>query len=298
MTRVLIVGFGRMGLSHSLQLSGLLGSRTKFFVVDPSVYSRLLARILLPNVVTFSSKSLLKKTQTGPFDFAVLSTPPFQRFEETKFLSEISKFSLVEKPVRTPLSEAFMSGYVMQHCPILTEVANCVDLTAAVEVVVSVNSNVDFTDKSGWRGNLNAAIANEFLGHALTFALTPIMLRHGAVGEIKQVNIVASDPNLLQIAVEVGDVRFNVVLKANVECRKTQYQVDLTTQEGDHIVFTPYQIFKNKAVVADITDSDTSVRFFLRGFEFARQAERLISSKGDVLPSVTIDQIDRLIDQL
>ena len=121
--RVLIIGLGRMGLSHAAQLSGSLGSNNDIFGIDPSWLSRTVAKFILPTMHCFQKLSQLE----GNFDICVIATPPSIR---TGFILEAlhrSKRALVEKPVLMKLQPNQMSGYVMQHCPVIREVETIID---------------------------------------------------------------------------------------------------------------------------------------------------------------------------
>ena len=45
--KILIVGFGRMGVSHAFQILGSLGSNVEITVIDPSLLAKIISKILL-----------------------------------------------------------------------------------------------------------------------------------------------------------------------------------------------------------------------------------------------------------
>ena len=289
---VLISGFGRMGLSHALQVSGLLGQNAKFFVVDPSRQSRAIANALLPDAQVITSLDDLPDLQN--FDFGIVCSPPGDRTKEIDRFKSTCGFFLVEKPIGGLLPERAMSGYVMQHCPILEAVCENLAGRRVERGLVKVQSNIDFRSVGGWRGHLPMAIAQEFFGHAATFLLTPVYRSGDILGAISNIRTLESSDNIMRLEFEIGSIAVELNLMGGMSVRKTTYLGELWT-ENHWIEFSPYELRDDKGISVDITEVNTAVGFYLRGFEFCRQASRLINRSGDVLPRRLIYDLESLI---
>jgi len=154
---ILIIGFGRMGLSHAVQLNASLSKNPEFHIIDPSFLSRLLAKLMLPNCKTYRSLDsyLIYRSDTR-VHYAVVCTPPFQRELEIDRVKELCNFMLIEKPVLELLPQNAMSGYVMQHCPILNSVSKEIK-SLPHRIDVECHSNIDFeSNENGWRSYIDS----------------------------------------------------------------------------------------------------------------------------------------------
>ena len=297
---VLIVGFGRMGLSHAVQLKAVLPASSQFHVVDPSRLSRIIARAAIRGAKAYPSldKCRQANAQWG-FDLAVICSPPFDRLSDVSTVGDMANYILIEKPVIAALPTNAMSGYVMQHCPILEHVAKHLD-SLPNRIVVECQSNLDFTTKSGgWRSSIRSPLANEFFGHSATFALAPMVLAGHTLSAFQLRNIRESAQNFLEVECEVNGIEVLVRLAGGQPVRKTLYR---TTYVHAHhsITFDPYTSTTSdiETSIVSVTDLQFSVGFFLRGFEFARQADRFVSKKGDILSHCLITEIEQVITRI
>ena len=291
MTKIIVVGFGRMGLSHALQLNAIVGIGAQFYVVDSSLVSRVIAKSLLPDCLTFSKLSHLPSDLK--FDYALLTTPPVERHIMLEYLSKRAVAVLVEKPVLCALPDNAMTGYVYQHLPIF-DYFSSEDIGELKSLSVSVETNLDFRTISNWRSNQNHnQIVNEFLGHALTFLLTPIVVK-GLLHQLSLKGCTKSTKNALEIECLYGDSVLKVELCGARDVRKTTISGKYSYEDGD-VEVTPYSISSPNLDTINIAAQPTSVPFYLRGFEFARQAKRLVNGKGDVLSRELLNQIDNIV---
>ena len=294
--KILIIGFGRMGVSHTFQILGALKSECELVVVDPSISARALSKILLPRRRFFRR---LSDCQDLDFDIGVLCSPPYERSAAVSALERRCEFSLIEKPVLTELRSSTMSGYVMQYCPTGERVARNI-ATRKIKldsIAIKVESNVDFSrSRYGWRTSPGAGgLASEFLGHALTFALTPIF--RGVDLNFSDFKVKKSSANLIDITISVDDLKIHCVLIADAKVRKTRYSCLYSTECGEIIEFDPYQI-KEETRTTSITEIAPDIEYFLRSYEFSTQCERLLSNRGDFLTAKSIVAIEALIAKI
>ena len=294
--KIIIVGFGRMGVSHAFQTLGSIDSELELTIVDPSILSRIVSKFLLPSRKYY--KTLDEVTENN-FDFGILCTPPYNRQHEVAQISSISKFCLIEKPVLCMLPKNSMSGYVMQYCPTVSLVREIIDKDdlEVSHIEISVQSNVDFSlGQSGWRSEEKAGgILYEFFGHALTFGLCPLSSSNKFIFSDIQVN--TSERNQFDISFKVGETKIHCHLYGGLNVRKTRYQCNYKISGDRNIKFDPYSVEMEKNQV-NIPQIAPDIGFFLRAYEFSIQCDRLISGSRDQIDAAGINNIENLLEEL
>lgn len=294
--RVLILGFGRMGVSHALQISGILRSRSlgcELFVLDPSFFSRMAARFLIRNLkITFINFSDLARFPDTFFDAAVDASPPFDRDRNITILANKAKYYLIEKPVLCLLTNAGMSGYVLQHAPLVAQLRE--ELTGAlVRVSCHLDTNIRFSGVRSWRSSSEVGgVCREFLGHVLSVPLSCLSQLQSFDGLL-----VAVEGDRIFIQVDISNVRFEISLAEGQKVRKTAYLWQF--ESADNIVtYDGYQIKRDKEaeslVLSDMPSSGSSCDYYLRGFDFCRQAVALLDGHGEFISPEQHALIDEL----
>ena len=122
--KILILGFGRMGISHALQISGILrnrGIQYEITILEPSFLARLVATTIFRGKLSFIKLEELEYKADNFFDLAIDATPPISRKQNKDILERISSSYLIEKPLLTKIRNYGMSGYVLQHNPLVYE---------------------------------------------------------------------------------------------------------------------------------------------------------------------------------
>jgi hypothetical protein len=295
--KILILGCGRMGLSHLLQLSSLLSDLdTEFHIIDPSIMSRAMAYFFFKQrKLKFISRSKAMKLPPGSYDFAVDASPPFEREENISLLTRLADYSLIEKPVKTGLdSSKAMSGYVLQHGPLIDKLLKEVhDACEPVDVVTAkVKTNLTF-DGEGWRSGAHSAVVSEFMGHLLSVSF---LLR---VPQCKPViKQVSTGKRSIIVEVSFDDWSLNCIFEfGDSSVRKTSYNWAVT--QGDRsIEYDCYEIVVNKQPLENIASHAATADFYLRGFDFSKQAACLLQCKGDRMTPMALSICEELISDV
>ena len=143
--KLVIFGFGRIGLTHSSQIIGSLDAdNLSCHICDSSLFARMVAKSLLPNVKTYSNlDAFRKKVRIQKDDLVVVCTPPNFREEFFELIPNHCRHVLIEKPVGLKLEKGWMSGYVMQHCPLNVDVKQTVGALEIQSIEVSLNTNIN-----------------------------------------------------------------------------------------------------------------------------------------------------------
>ena len=300
--KILICGFGRMGISHTLQTLGYFRSRgrlAEIYICDTSLISRAVAAFVCPSVCFITPKKL-QTYDENHFEFAIDCTPPSFRSDLVPVLQRIAKRCLVEKPVLVELDSSSMSGYVLQHNPLVAELKALVADAKAISI--DLLTNVDFTS-AGWRSGKSGGLANEYLGHCLS---VPAII----YPQLAQAKLVSTsvDSNSVLVRLEAPKLRIDCKLRADCEdVRKASYSWNFFSDseacaDSNCVEFDLYQITRSHGqsseVLAGVAQRGVSVPFYLRGFDFANQNSRLIEGRGDVFGKESLRAIERLVSEV
>lgn len=300
--KVLIVGFGRMGLSHASLVSGILGpGNADFHVCDPSFFSRLVARALLKKVGFVSLKTLKNNRKVlHSFDYILLTAPPFLRSEFLDMLPGFGGRVFVEKPVFCLLSANQMSGYVLQHAPLNPVLGERLSKLQIERVTARLLTNASFENiKKGWRSQSFGSVLHEFGGHVLSLVgavLPDRSIFQGKVAGI-ELEIGCHSRDEVRFAFSEGGIRYSIELLANrQDVRKASYEIEVKTSVG--VVY--YDLYSIRSDIpgfegTSIPEQGVNVSFYLRGFEFTRQIEAFLEGEMDVLSNEQIANMENVL---
>lgn len=302
MKHILIVGFGRMGLTHSTIISGILGHDTvQLTIVDPSLASRLIAKFLFPSARILSYEDFKKLISAGEvFDFAIITTPPSLRGELSEMLVKASKATLIEKPVISHLLNGQMSGYVLQHAPLNLKVKEMLRGRSILSMDASLTTNVNFESiTKGWRASNFGSVLHEFGGHVLSVLATisPDQSVFCNLKKKEQVNIESSSRNHVKFSFNEAGVNYAVsLIAASNSVRKASYnfRINCVDEIIEYDLYSVRSVITN-SILTNVASEGVTTNFYVRGFEFSKQIEALLSGKGDVLSSSQIYNLEEIL---
>lgn len=297
MVKIAIIGFGRMGLSHLSILRGLLGDNPHSVTIfDPSITSRVLAKLILPDARVRKGYNLSKLRR---FDYVLFTTPPFQRNEELALAEQLDCKVFIEKPVVGKLPRNGMSGYVLQHAPLIETLRFELLDRSVQEIHCTVRTPLDFTETKGWRATQFGTIISEFLGHAVTLSLAPLAEINFS-NDSDELAVEAQGRNSVNIRFPLsGDIKMCVTLTGNCSSvRKTAYRAVYFDTENNEISHNLYEIRNGSATIADIASLGVNTPYYVRGFEFSNQMAHFYRVGEDVLDRQTINDIELLISRV
>ena len=306
--RILLVGFGRMGISHLSIMSGLLQpKRIEVHIVDSSLASRIIAKELVTDTKVYKSlEDVAGSFSDGYFDFCLITTPPIKRAELVSHASQLAKVVFIEKPLMIRLDTNHMSGYVLQHAPLNAKVFEYLAGQNISSINARLTTNISFEGiEKGWRSSKFGTVLYEFGGHLLTLvgATSGMDSFLDTNFKLSDVSVSKLEKNHASLAFSSGGSSISVELRAGShEVRKASYEIEFITDNG---VFT-YDLYSfNKKssndycddeVIFNIAAIDTTVDFYVRGFEFSLQMQALINGNLDVLTTSQIDNVEKIID--
>ena len=292
-----------MGLTHSIILSGLLGhDHTMFTIVDPNFSSRIIAKLLFPNAKICGLSGFKNILKNEHFNYSLITTPPNARIEFINKIINVSDSLFIEKPVLTKLSENQMSGYVLQHAPLNNIMNDILEDSNLIHIQGSLITNIDFFSvKNGWRSGRYGSVLHEFGGHVLSVIGACALKYNLFKNSITDLQIVGkyNDRNSVELFFSSNNIKISISLLASSrDVRKASYNFTFTT-EKDVINYDLYSIKSknNNFEAITLPNNRTSTPYYVRGFEFTEQMERLISNKLDVLSTEQIFNFENILNK-
>lgn len=295
--KVLCVGFGRMGISHTLGALGLINNDVQLVICEKSLISRSIAKILIGQKISFISDYKLQRLRESYFDLVIVSTPPFERSKELKLFSKIGKRVLIEKPVsKTFLPKNTFSGYSLQHSPLFAE-AKCFLLNKSFdEVTVTVKTPESFIGGTGWRNGLLGGLVNEFAGHSLSLlGLLP------DTSNLIYSNMNKINDNAIYISGTVGSETLNFKLQligGQSSIRKTQYVLTAYKSGIPSFIYDTYEFSFNGCRIHNICTVGARTGFYLRGFDYANELQCVLNEKEEPIGRSFVNSIENFIEAL
>jgi predicted dehydrogenase len=283
--RVLIYGFGRMGLTHYAILNSLLPDAS-FTFVDPNKVLNFISKKNIKGKFVKSDKNL-----KGPFDLTLITTPPFIHKELlNNSLSRGDKRVFVEKPFGGHSNFDFDAGvknvfigYVLRFNPIVSWVKENINPEDIKEVKSQYLSNTIENKPKGWRNGTYSGVLNEMGSHILDL--------NNYLFNIKDYKILSKE--IQSHISDVDDkVRFSIDSKERIfdfyfnwvdkSIRKPIFSVEVFLKNGEVIKFDQQkvQIEKDgKIENISVVQLEERIPYYLRGVDFTKQMEDLLEDQ-------------------
>jgi predicted dehydrogenase len=305
MKRVLIYGFGRMGLTHFAILNGL-NSDLDFSVIEPN---KILRKIMKKNINAkfYSDDSSLNDA----FDITLITTPPsihLQLLE--KSVKRGDKKIFVEKPfggyTNTMLNHISESndiyiGYVLRFNPCIQWVKANVNPRDIKSIHGQYLSNTIEKKPSGWRNGSFSGVLNEMGSHVIDVIQYIVGNDQMDVLSSKKESIISDIDDIVEATLKTkSDISislyFNWVKK---EVRKPVFGIEVEMKDGSKYSIDQQQINKyssNGGFIEKVavTDLAIAVPFYLRGVDFTDQMldllgeQKIMASVNDALSVNTL----------
>ena len=294
--RVLIYGFGRMGLTHFGILKGL-NPEIKFTVVEPS---KILRKLLKQNIKAnfYADDSTLKEG----FDITLITTPPFIHLELIKnCINRGDDKVFVEKPFggfsninynSSYDSKNIFIGYVLRFNPCIQWVKSNVNQENIVSISGQYLSNTLVTKPVGWRNGEFSGVLNEVGSHVIDLIQYLSGVNQFDVIDVEKESVISDVDDIVTAKLKSKNnifisLYFNWVKK---DVRKPLFHLEIKMKNGETYSIDQQQI---KYLNTDgglisrisVTDIAETVPFYLRGIDFTKQMLDLLG-EGDKMASL------------
>ena len=295
--KVLIYGFGRMGLTHFSILNGL-NSNIDFFVIEPN---KLLRMILKKNICAefYSDDSLLK----DPFDITLITTPPsihLKLMEQS--IKRGDKKIFIEKPFGGFLNaeienkshlKSIYIGYVLRFNPCVQWVKSNIDPNKIKFINCKYLSNTIEKKPKGWRNGPFSGVCNEMGSHIIDLVqyitneksfevlTSKVYSKISDIDDIVEANLISKTG--INISLYLNWVNKNI--------RKPVFGISIETKDGFKYDIDQQQINKYKddkfIEKISVVNFAKKVPYYLRGTDFTDQ---MIDLMNDSKIMATADQ--------
>ena len=303
--KILIYGFGRMGLTHFSILNGI-NPEIQFSLIEPN---KLLRKIINKNINAkfYADDSSLKQ----PFDITLITTPPsihLQLLE--KSIKRGDKKIFVEKPFggytntnlnNIPESNSIHIGYVLRFNPCIQWVKTNINPQDIKSIHGQYLSNTIEKKPTGWRNGSFSGVLNEMGSHVIDLIQYIVGNDQMEVLSSKKESIVCDIDDIVEATLKTKNdisisMYFNWVKK---DVRKPVFGIEIQMKDGSKYSIDQQQINKYSSngdfiEKVAVTDLAKPVPFYLRGVDFTDQMldllgdNKIMASINDALAVNTL----------
>jgi predicted dehydrogenase len=288
--KILIYGFGRMGLTHFSILNGL-DPTLDFSVIEPN---KILRNILKKNINAkfYADDSTLKEA----FDITLITTPPsihLQLLEKSVIRGD--KRIFVEKPfggyTNTKLKDVLESnaihiGYVLRFNPCIQWVKTNINPIDIKSIHGQYLSNTIEKKPTGWRNGSFSGVLNEMGSHIIDVIQYIVGNVQMEVLSSKKESVISDIDDIVEATLKTKSnisvsMYFNWVKK---EVRKPVFGIEIEMNDGIKYSIDQQQINKYSSngdfiEKVSVTDLAIAVPFYLRGVDFTNQMLDLLENQ-------------------
>lgn len=291
--RILIYGFGRMGLTHFSILNGL-NPNNNFSIIEPN---KTIRNILKKNInAKFYPDD---STLLSAFDITLITTPPSIHLQLLDAcLDRGDKIIFIEKPfggyTNSKLEHiskinSIYIGYVLRFNPCIQWVKSNIKPQDIKSIHGQYLSNTIEKKPRGWRNGPFSGVLNEMGSHVIDLIQYILDNDPMEVLDSKIESIISDVDDIVEVTLKTKNnisvsMYFNWIKK---EVRKPVFSLEIEMNNGDKFLLDQQQInkydsngeFINKITVTDLTKA---IPFYLRGVDFTLQMLDLINQQKTI----------------
>ncbi len=308
-TRILLYGFGRMGLTHFAILNGIEHG-LQFTILETNKKLVSLLKKNLPQVRFVTSS---KELGTEPYDLTLITTPPFVHHAlVAESLERGDRRVFVEKPfgghsqvtaVPNADSNVYI-GYVLRFNPCVQWVKEHIKPEEIVYAKGQYLSNTIEKKPKGWRNGAFSGVLNEMGSHIIDLLNFLVDLQGSRVVSAQTTSVVSDIDDIVDASLEDGrgrtiDLHFNWVAK---DVRKPTFGLELGLKDGRTVTVDP-QVIRIKQGDQEVeriavTDLGAEVPYYLRGVDFTKQMEDLLGPAATLCTQEEALTVNRIINDI
>lgn len=299
--KAVLIGAGRMGLTHIAQLNLLTDFNIRWSIVEPSAVVRAGLSYFLPKSMVTEVVGTSGEID-GNFDLAVVTSPTMHHDAAWQMFRGRAERFLIEKPlkVREP-QENVLCGYVLLHHPLQVRLRAIAQARTLRSAHIRLRANTVLSANHGWRGRreTGGGVINEFGSHVLSLLVD-------LVGPVESLEIAARQT---VHSVDVPDIArlhgrsasgkpFMLDLDWTDESvRKPGYSVEVSFDDGATAGHDLYELSDGDRNLS-IAEIDTASGVYLRGLEFTAQARCFLEEPSFGRYLAIAVEVDRLLEML
>lgn len=305
--KILIYGFGRMGLTH-FSILNVLDPKLDFTVIEPN---KLLRNILKKNINAklYANDSTLKKA----YDITLITTPPSLHLKLLeKSLHRGDKKIFIEKPfggyLNTKLeyisklnSVSIYIGYVLRFNPCIQWVKANINTQDIKSIHGQYLSNSIEKKPTGWRNGSFSGVLNEMGSHVIDLIRYIVGNDQMELLSSKKDSIISDIDDIVEATLKTKSgisisLYFNWIKN---DVRKPVFGIEIEMKDGYRYSIDQQQVnkFNSNGDLMEkvaVTDLVKAIPFYLRGIDFTDQMldllgeHKIIANVDDALAINTL----------
>lgn len=307
--KILIYGFGRMGLTHFSILNSI-NPKIQFSVIEPN---KLLRNILNKNINAkfYADDSILKEA----FDLTLITTPPSLHLHLlNKSIERGDKKIFIEKPfgghTNTNLcnildSRVVYIGYVLRFNPCIQWVKSRINPQDIKSIHGQYLSNTIEKKPKGWRNGMFSGVLNEMGSHVIDLIQYIVGNEEMVVLNSKKESVISDIDDIIEATLKTKSgisvsMYFNWVKD---DVRKPVFGIEIEMKDGHKYFIDQQQINKyncngNFVDKVSVTDLAKAVPFYLRGIDFTDQMIDLINDNKIIATADEAIGVNNIISKI
>lgn len=285
--KILIYGFGRMGLTHFSILNSLV-QNANFTIVEPNNALKFLLKGNLKADIHKNDFALRE-----PFDLTLITTPPF--IHSSLLESSIKRGDdkiFIEKPFGGHLNfnknnfflnKKIFIGYVLRFNPCIQWLKSNILRDDIKSINGQYLSNTIENKPKGWRNGNYSGVLNEMGSHIIDLIGYILNDFDFTVVYSKNKSIISDVDDVVESKLKTTDnIDISIYLNwVNRNIRKPVFSLEIELRNNNKL-FIDQQIIKhydsNGILINKISSTDIceSIPFYLRGVDFTKQIQNLL----------------------
>jgi predicted dehydrogenase len=273
--KVYVIGWGRMGITHTSIINGLYPNKFQFIVVEPKVLPRLITR-RTHGYETYSCIEDLDLKDSR----VIITTPPSVHKELAKMVVEAgARAAFIEKPFglydrRVEPNKIISVGYVLRFSEIVQKLKLFINDEGCKKISLAYTSNTLTRRPKGWRNGVYGGVLNEMGSHLLDLIFYFLGNEEFVICQSELDSVISDVDDVAYVRGFIGDTEFELSLNwVDVSSRKPVWSGRLITEKRE-VYFDQQSI--------DAGFKAEAVNYYVRGRDFSKQMNHFIEENTSV----------------
>lgn len=276
MNNIIVIGWGRMGVTHTSIINGLFPRSFSYTLVEPNKkVSRITQKTLGYNVVSNVDEISVKDA------IVLITTPPSIHSSLCeKVLSRGARSVFVEKPFglfdnRVKDNPKISVGYVLRFTEVAQKLKYLIQNEGCKKICLDYSSHTLTKQPKGWRNSIYGGVLNEMGSHMIDLMLY--------LGGGKQFEVISS--NIQSVISDVDDI---VIVKGflgdiEIELSLNWVNENFRKPVWSGFVETSKQTVRFDQQSIDVGFDAASVDYYVRGRDFSLQMQHFIEGDRSII---------------
>jgi predicted dehydrogenase len=273
---LVVIGWGRMGVTHTAIINGLYPKAFDFIIVEPNkIVSRITLKTLGYNIVSDLDEIVLADAivliTTPPSVHSVLCENVLSRGARSVFVEK--PFGLFDKRVND--DSRISAGYVLRFSEVVQKLKSLIQQEGCTKISLDYSSHTLTKPPKGWRNSEYGGVINEMGSH-----LIDLILYLGGGQEFKVLNstiqsVISDVDDIVKVKGILGDMEVELSLNwVNPNYRKPVWSGFIETSKRT-------VRFDQQSV--DGGFNVASVDYYVRGRDFSLQMKHFIENDKSII---------------